>query len=94
MIFVWLIVSAWRWVILISCEIISFAVAYAWSPSWKLAGIGVESQGTFRIIIFESFGFGEEEAEFGGWVVCKVFLYILMGKQWDFVHFVNFIINS
>jgi len=79
---------------MISCEIISFAVAYAWSPSRKLACIGVENDGALRINIFESFGFGEAEAEFGGWVVGKVFLYILMGKQWDFVHFVNFIIKT
>ena len=50
-------------------EIGSFAVAYAGSSLGELASVGVEGDGAFWVIIFESFRFWKAEAEFGGRVV-------------------------
>lgn len=77
----------------ISCEIIAFAIADRGSSVRKLASVGVEGDGTLGIIIFESFGFGEAEAEFGGRVVGEMFLHVLVGNQGDVAHIVNFIMK-
>ena len=35
----------------------------------EFAGVGVEGDGTFGVIIFKSLGFGEAKGDLGGWVV-------------------------
>ena len=66
MIIVLVIKGTRRSICQISSEIISFAVTDAGSSFGKLAFVCVEGDGTLGVIIFESFGFGEAEAEFGG----------------------------
>lgn len=47
-------------------------------PAGELAGVGVEGDGAFRVIIFESLGFGEAEGDLGGGVVGEVLLDVLV----------------
>lgn len=50
-------------------EVDLLAVADGGLPAGEFAGVGVEGDGAFRVIIFKSLGFGEAEGDLGGGVV-------------------------
>ena len=76
------------------CELAASAVTDGVLAVGELTAVGVESDGAFWVIIFESFGFGEAEADLGGGVVGGMFLHLLVRHQRDFTHVIKFIMKK
>lgn len=59
----------------------------------ELTVISVESYGTLRIDVFESFGLGETEGNLGWRVIERMFLDLFVRGEWRFIHGLYFIMK-
>lgn len=65
----------------VSGEIAFVSIADGGLALGELTAVGVEGDGALRVIIFESSGFGESEANLGGRIVSEVLLDLLMANH-------------
>lgn len=63
-------------------EVYFLASSYRRLSLWELTVVRVESDGTLRIIIFESFWFREAERNLCWRIVCRILLDVLMRNYW------------
>ena len=62
-------------------------------PVGELAGVGVEGDGAFRVVVLESFGLREPKGELGWRVVGQMLLDVLMRDYGDLAHSIKFIMK-
>ena len=87
---VWVVLIARRRVLKIDKEINLFTASDRRMSFGEFTFEGVEGDWTFRVVIFESFGFREAKRDLGRRVIGYVILDLLVGNQGYFAH-LNFI---